>query len=95
MTNATAQQNTGVCCQGRFGLGESATARSNTESASRSIRQRCYCHSIFVIRRSRVPRLVLVALLLLLSVLWGGCAATTTTVGVTSNEAPRFHEIGR
>jgi hypothetical protein len=47
-------------------------------------------------RSWRVPRPVLVALLLLFAVLLSGCAATaTTTAGVTTNEAPRFHEIGR
>jgi uncharacterized protein YceK len=51
---------------------------------------------MFDLRSWRVLRPVPVALLLLFSVLLSGCASTAnTTVGVTTNEAPRFHEIGR
>gem|GEM_PF-5501130 len=44
-----------------------------------------------------MPRPFLVAFLVYGSLaLLSGCASTTTTtVGVTTNEAPRFHETGR
>jgi hypothetical protein len=100
MIKATAQQNTGVCCQGRFGLGGSATARANTESASRSIRQRRHCYSTFHIwvrLLFGMPRHFPIPLALLFSFAFlNGCASTTTTtVGVTTNDAPKVHELGR
>jgi len=63
-------------------------------------RQKSIARSTFDVERStfaEMPRPFLVAFLVYGSLaLLSGCASTTTTtVGVTTNEAPRFHETGR
>jgi hypothetical protein len=59
-----------------------------------------HSRSTFDTRRStfaEMPRLFFVAVLAFTTfAILSGCASTTTTtVGVTTNEAPRFHEVGR
>jgi hypothetical protein len=55
-------------------------------------RSRPHCFMAFVTRRASVlPAVLLVLGLTFLS----GCATTTTTVGVTTNEAPKFQDLGR
>jgi hypothetical protein len=68
---------------------------STPKVRDRLTRAICNLHSL-----KQMPRpflIPLVTLLVLFSVAFlNGCASTTTTtVGVTTNEAPPFHELGR
>jgi hypothetical protein len=63
-------------------------------------RQKSIPRSTFDLWRSTFAEMLrhfLIPLLGLFSLAFmGSCASTTkTTVGVTTNEAPRFHEVGR